>query len=195
MTSFFDLTSVPLITLGMPLIVYFILLQNNKNLSFRETIIIVFKFCANWGLAYIIIMFSKWLLADMVYNKGLIQNGMLQLKYRSIGDKGRIEMPYTETLLRNFLFIRAYTWFLSVQYLVIFLYKKTRNKRITMSLNINDLLPYIIIVFMCPAWYFLVRQHSFIHAFFTYRLQIVTIIAIQIIIVKILGIYNQKGNP
>ena len=192
LTSFFDLTSVPLITLGMPLIIYFLLLQNKKNLSFKETMVIVFKFCATWGLAYIIILFSKWLITDIVYNKDLIQNGILQLKYRSTGGKEGIEMPYMETLLRNFLFIRAYTWFLAVQYLVIFLYKTIKNKRITMSLNISDLLPYIIIVFMCPAWYFLARQHSFMHAFFTYRVQIITIIAIQIIIAKILGIYKQR---
>ena len=190
LTSFFDLTSVPLITLGMPLIIYFILLQNKKDISFKETAIIIFKFCVNWGLAYLIIIFSKWLITDIVYNKNLIENGIFQLKYRSVGGNESAEIPYAETLFRNFLFVRTYIGFLAVQYLVIILYKTIKNKRITMSLNINDLLPYIIIIFMCPAWYFLARQHSFMHAFFTYRLQIIPIIAIQIIIAKILGIYK-----
>jgi len=194
LTSYFDLTSVPLITLGMPLIIYFILLQNEKELSFRETSMTVFKFCINWGIAYAIIWFSKWLLVDLIYNKDIIQRSIFQLTYRSGGRGLSVEISYTETLFQNYLFIRNYIKFLAIQCVTLLLYLKIKNKKLKISFDIKDLLPYIIIIFMCPAWYYLARQHSFQHALFTYRLQIIPIIAIQIIIAKILGIYNQKNR-
>jgi len=192
LTSYFDLTSVPLVTLGVPLIIYFILMQNKKELSLGETVTTVFKFCITWGLAYAIIWFSKWLLVDLLYNKDVIQSSILQLVYRSAGKRDNVEISFMETLFQNYLFIRNYIKFLLIQCFAILIYLKIKNKRVKISLNINDLLPYLIIIFMCPAWYYLARQHSFQHALFTYRLQVVTIIAVQIIIVKILGIYNQK---
>ena len=194
LTSFFDLSSAPLITLGIPLVIYYISLQNEKVLSFNETAITILKFCMNWGIAYIIILFSKWLIVDIIYNKDVIHSGMLQLVYRLTGSGNDVETSYVETLFRNFLFIRTYITFLAVQYFIILLFVRIKYKKINIYFNIKDLLPYIIIVFMCPVWYFLARQHSFQHAFFTYRLQIITIVAIQIIIVKIFGIYKQKIN-
>jgi len=192
LTSYFDLTSVPLVTLGMPLIIYFILLQNKKELSCGETVATVFKFCINWGLAYAIIWFSKWLLVDLMYNKDIIQRSIFQLTYRSGGRGLSVEISYMETLFQNYLFIRNYIKFLAIQCFAVLLYLRIKNKKVNISFNIKDLLPYVIIIFMCPAWYYLARQHSFQHALFTYRLQIVPIIAIQIIIAKILGIYKQR---
>jgi len=192
LTSFFDLSSAPLITLGMPLIIYFILLQNQRELSFRETATTIFKFCMNWGLALIIILFSKWLIVDLIYNKGVIQSSLLQLAYRSTGSGKDIEISFLETLSQNLLLIRSYMIFLAIQCFVVFLVVTIKNKKINISFNINDLLPYIIIAFMCPAWYFLARQHSFQHALFAYRVQIITIIAIQILIAKIFGIYKHN---
>ena len=63
--------------------------------------------------------------------------------------------------------------------------------------NLINVLPYLIISIIPYIWYSLIKEHSYEHAFFTYREQILTIISIPIIYLKykeLNGVKNEEEN-
>ena len=47
--------------------------------------------------------------------------------------------------------------------------------------NILKCIPFILTALLPIVWYFALRQHSVIHAFFTYRILIITLISLMIL--------------
>lgn len=62
------------------------------------------------------------------------------------------------------------------------MYKKNR---IRVSENFVNVVPYLIILLMPFAWYFVLKDHSYYHAYFTYRTLTVAFVAIPIILLKL----------
>lgn len=68
LTSFFDLLTTPLLTLGIP-IIYYMLLRNTEN---KDNLKILFKIIIYWALGYGIMWISKWIVSDCLYQTGTI---------------------------------------------------------------------------------------------------------------------------
>lgn len=62
------------------------------------------------------------------------------------------------------------------------MYKKNR---IRVSENFVNVVPYLIILLMPFAWYFVLKDHSYYHAYFTYRTLTVAFVAIPIVLLKL----------
>ena len=60
-----------------------------------------------------------------------------------------------------------------------------KKNRIRVSENFVNSLPYLIILLMPFAWYFVLKDHSFYHAYFTYRTLTVAFIAVPLILLKL----------
>lgn len=60
-----------------------------------------------------------------------------------------------------------------------------KKNRIRISQNLVNIIPYFIIFFMPFAWYFVLKDHSFYHAYFTYRTLTVAFIAVPLILLKL----------
>ena len=83
-TSFVDLFTTPLIALGIPLLVYFLLKQKNEETSVKEQIIDLIKLSILWGLGYGLTWFAKWALVDIIYGRGIIKNAIEQIVFRTV---------------------------------------------------------------------------------------------------------------
>ena len=70
---------------------------------------------------------------------------------------------------------------------------KNRNCKINIKQNFYTIIPFIFLGLLPFVWYLVLRQHSYIHTFFTYKILIITIISIFIITDKILE-PEHKGN-
>ena len=85
-TSFIDLLTTPLVTLGIPIIVYLLLIQKNgKNL--KECLIELVKICLMWGIGYGLTWATKWILVQLMYNRPIIQNALTQAQVRTVTNK------------------------------------------------------------------------------------------------------------
>ncbi len=76
LTNFFDFLTVPILTYGVPLIIYFLLQQKNRDLTFKETIIIFLKTGISWILGYAGTWIAKWILMDLIYDRNLLETAI-----------------------------------------------------------------------------------------------------------------------
>lgn len=191
-TSFMDLLTEPLITLGLPLIIYILLMQKQRN-SIKQDLIDFTRICFLWGLGYAFTWLMKWILVSLVYNRDIIRNALQQAKFRSTGMK---QYGYLIVVGKNLRFLSPIV--ISINLALVIIYSiikliKNRNGKINAKQNLYTTIPFICLGILPFIWYVALRQHSYIHTFFTYKILIITIISIFIITDKILEPEN-KGN-
>lgn len=191
-TNFLDLLTNPLITLGMPLILVFLLNQREKDLTIKEMIIIFLKAGIPWVSGYALTWATKWILIDVIYNKGLIKTAISQVLFRT---KGTGNIGFGQAFLYNYSFIEIpiiVDLFIVIG-AILWMIKKKINY-FTWKEIIVKILPYICICAMPYIWYFVLQDHSYKHSFFTYRNQILMLITIPICYFKSLNINGVKNK-
>lgn len=198
LTNFFDFLTVPLVTLAMPLTIYFLLKQ--RNISFRAQIIEFIKLSIIWGVGYILTWFTKWLLVDVIYNKNMISIAIKQILYRSIGNE---PINLLAIILLNINYI-AVTFNISLFVMVgitivrriLIINKKSNNmlKQVDLKNILLIIFPYILIAIMPFIWYILLRNHSWYHAFFSYRNLFLTVLGINLTIFKAIEMFINPNN-
>lgn len=196
LASFFDLLTVPIITLGIPLLIYSAL-QFKEKYDFKVLLIEILKYCIFWGIGFLGVWFIKWALVDLLYNKGLIQTSINQFMYRT-ESSGNVPLNFLEILNRN-LFLVKKVFGISIVMAIIctFLKISKLGNMKNIFLNVKEVIIYLIIGFIVICWYFIFKQHSYQHFFFTYRNFWVISTSVLLIIYNILRIdknYIGKKN-
>ncbi|MBQ8394736.1 MAG: hypothetical protein IJX49_04105 [Clostridia bacterium] len=178
LTSFIDLLTVPLLTLGLPLILYILLNIRNGKDDWWENFKLLIIVCLLWCFGYGFCWFFKWVIASIFTKRNIIQNAIDQIFFRTMGNE---KYPVTRmgTLKKNVetlfelgeslpIVLAMVLGGLSILALIF----RTTWKRVglaTLFLGIA-IFPYV--------WYFVLANHSNIHAWFTYRLQGMTVFAL-----------------
>ncbi len=189
-TVFMDLLTAPLVTLGIPLILYF-LLTESKSKTIKENIITLVKLCACWAVGYAFTWITKWIITAIICNRPIIQNALGQAKYRGMSSS----VTYLSILRRNFLYLSMYVPTTVVGIITIYIIVRLiiiRKQEVEFSENFKKIIPYIFIGILPFAWYFVMGLHSIIHSFFTYRILAITVICVFIITVKIFETSNHE---
>lgn len=175
--GFLTLLDTPLLTVGLPLILYFIFKNGDGKDNLKETI----KFLLFCGVGYFLTWMAKWVLMDLIYHRSLIQTAIGQILYRSSGGESSpilaicinllsMALPIMLTLLIMMYFFTRYSKNMT---------KETRKKaRIYVILGI---LPFL--------WYIVFSNHSANHFFFAYRLLLMSMFG------NLLWIYYICGEP
>lgn len=180
---FVDFLTVPIISLGLPLIIYFLCLQKQKKVNLKETIIIIIKASLAWGISYGLIWFSKWAIVDLLYGRNLIKTSLLQVKYRATG----LPISYGDALFMNYNVVKSNSLkciFFGVFGMILNLIIRRKN-RIHVSESLVNIVPYLIILLMPFVWYFVLKDHSFYHSYFTYRTLTVAFVAVPLMLLKL----------
>ena len=197
--NFIDLLTAPLVTLGITAITYFLLLQKNENnISIKKYILEILKIGIAWCLGYGLTWVSKWVITQLLYNRPIITQAIKQVMFRSNipQHNGEALFGAFDVITRNmqalsYIVIYAILGIISV-YIVVTMIKNFK-KEIDLKENLKKCIPYAIIFFFPIIWYVVIKQHSYTHVFFTYRLLIISVIAILVIASTILK-EKQKGN-
>jgi len=173
-TAFFDLMTYPLVSLGVPLILY--LLLSSKNL--KDNFIHVILFSVDWVAGYAGMWISKWLIGTVISGYNLVQDGLATVGYRSGGEVANIRSDYPYVLSQNMqaMFTRtlvAGLFLLAVSMIVLLLAGKLK-----FSVSLNRLIPVLFVGTYPFLWYFVIRNHSIVHVWFTHRALAVAVLAI-----------------
>ena len=173
LTSYFDLLTYPLITLGVPLTLWLVL-----NFSDRVCLNLqnLFQLSSFWGIGYGGMWALKWIIGSMITGKNVIEDAAQQVVYRT----SSVVSDTVVTLSRLFHELqysaRQYTWILAMVLLTIyFIYRAIKIKK----LNLNMILCFVIISIYPVAWYLAMKNHSFGHHWFTYRELAISIYALS----------------
>jgi len=174
LTSYFDLLTAPLLTCGLPLIVY---LSTENEDSFRKRLLSLFLYAILWGVGYALTWASKWALATIFLDVNVFKDAFDTVLYRtSIEHNSRFDaISVNYGLLPNTLINIILLLLLP---LVIIFFNRSKIKT-NLLLLIVAIFPYI--------WFFVAAQHSWCHWWFTYRIQAISIIALFFIFINFIS--------
>ncbi|MDT2644468.1 hypothetical protein P7D38_03455 [Enterococcus dongliensis] len=181
LTNFFDLLTVPLITLGIPLVILaYYSLKNSyfKQVSLLKSIINIVLISLSWGLGYALTWVSKWIIGTLILKQNVLKDAFNTVLFRTEGNEkyplDRVNMFHLNltTMFNKFNISLLVLFILLTIYIIIIKRKELLNK-----INMNSIIIIPIISFPY-IWYGVLANHSQIHYWFTYRLQIISVFAL-----------------
>lgn len=171
--AYFDFLTFPLLTLGMPLV--FLMAENIKSL--KEDITFFVGSCVAWGIGYVAMWGSKWILGSLLTKENIIADALGSVLLRVGATESEVHISVLEVIMKNIGANKLCLVFAILVFSIIVLYK-IREKRIIELKRVNiGILLCAILPFM---WYVVISNHSYIHFWFTYRILAISIYAILI---------------
>lgn len=82
--------------------------------------------------------------------------------------------------------------YLILELLIAIFYLFGNRKNLSNKIGITKSLPYIAVTLMPIVWYFVTKQHSFQHAFFTYRNMALIMIGVPLVLMNLIKV--NKGE-
>lgn len=179
-TSYFDYLTIPIVSLGGGLIFISILREDiNINKEFAKFSIIC-SIC--WGMGYFGMWFAKWVIATLVLGENHILKGMANFLYRTSNDTYLGASTPWLSVYRNVIQPGNFTCLI---YLGLIL------GAIAIDVIVNKgkvfgqhLWFYILVICMPLVWYMALKNHSIVHAFFTYRALMVSVFGIFVVLAR-----------
>ncbi len=197
LTCFFDFLTTEIITILVPILfVLFIRKEQNRLKGPKETILFLVKSITLWGISYCLMWFAKWIIVSILLKTNAIKNYVLERALIRVYKLQGIEsykVLYSGVIFNNWhclypiniikrdsTLLKIVIGFLLVCFVLID-WKNIKKKWFSGLMLTIAIVPYI--------RYLVLANHSFKHYFFTYRNQIITIIAIGLILVDC---FNKK---
>lgn len=181
-TSYTDLLTAPLMTLGFPLTLLMCLRwQSDARISVRKFLTL----CLCWAAGYGGMWAGKWILTALLMDPSIFLNAIDAIKNRSsMLDESGAVFNYADMLARNLHYLQdsplLYAVFaLDALYLALAFLRRPSGSivRSAALFLAAALLPFV--------WYLFAGNHSYIHSFFTYRAMGVTIFASSCLFVSL----------
>ena len=174
LTSYLDLFTTPLLTCGLPLIIY-LSIENENSLKNRFLDLFLFGFL--WAIGYFFMWFSKWGLATIFTDINVLENAFNQtVSWSNTDDFSRFDAIRENFRLLPMFFICMILTLLFP--LVVFFFNK-KNLKTNLLLLIVVTLPYL--------WYFIIARPCWWHWWFSYRTQAIAIIAVFFIFINFIS--------
>lgn len=167
LTCYFDLLTTPLLTFGWPLAVW-ISLQRSSTISLKDSLLQITGWGALWGIGYGLTFASKWALGSWILKTNVLQDATDQVAHRMAAS----DFTRWDAIAQNFQMLPLPMLLTVLILLCILMVLRFRAQGGTKALLL------ILVALMPYAWYFLIANHSYLHAWFTYRLQAVSLAAL-----------------
>ena len=173
LTSYFDLLTYPLITLGFPL-VFSIILKERKHVPMKETVLSVIGYSLCWGIGYIGMWSGKWMLSILFLGASSFAAVINSLQERSLNGAVESGTSVTETILYNLAMFKMPIYKILPVIMLCYtaLNAFIKKKRI----QFVNCTPFLIIIFMPFAWYIVTANHASVHSWFTHKTLCVAIL-------------------
>lgn len=176
-TSYFDLLTTPLLTLGLPLIFYTSASGNNIKEKYHK----IFSCPAMWLLGYSVIWISKWIIAHFIIGYD-IDDAISSVIARTSTEYKNFDMSFYGIFkfLANYpiLLAAAVSSAVIFIFLNIFLYHKKKKEFIENS--------YLLLIAAMPfIWCITLRNHSVIHYWFVWRIFLISMISYLLFITEL----------
>lgn len=184
-TCFLDFLTTEIITLFVPLILILgIKKEKNEIINFKDAVKVFFKSCVLWFIGYAGMWISKWILASLILNINAIDyvkdqallrmNGLQGLNSAKEMYIGAITNNWHTLYPINIVKKTSELWWmlggLVTFFILIIDWKKIKNNKESLIMLIIAVMPYL--------RYLILANHSYRHSFFTFRSQMISIMAL-----------------
>lgn len=172
-TVYLDYFTFPLITWGLPLVLYCTLYgDTKKNSQLLQSIYLSLM----WLTGYAGMWISKWLLGSALSGRNLFSEALESAKTRSSHEimMGASKVGFLEVVADNLNVIRDTVGGLAVILFVLCFVVSMLRKRTKPA--------YLFIMFVPFVWCFFSMEHAYLHSFFTYRNFLPMVFAMSMVI-------------
>lgn len=167
LTCYFDLLTTPLLTLGIPMAVM-LSLKREDEFQLKDNIIEVSKLTLLWGLGFALTFLTKWALASLILGQNIFSDAYEVSLYRMEAE----EFTRWEAVTKNFGMLNL--WMIGIAAAILLLFVIIKRLKISYKKAVL----FLIIGLMPYVWYLLLANHSYLHWWFTYRLQAITVVCL-----------------
>ena len=134
-------------------------------MDFKEMV----KWAIFWLTALALTWFTKWVIGTIVLDINVIKDGLNTVVFRTSTE---LEATHWGAVSNN---LRMLPWkMIACTFIVFIVYAATRFKMPSWS----NFLIYLVVAVAPYLWYLALTNHSYVHFWFTYRLQFVTFCAL-----------------
>lgn len=196
LTSYFDLLTTPLLTLGIPALMYVACNEDKiASMNLKSIAMIFFMPILLWGIGYGGTWMAKWIIATCITPENVFAEAISVGHYRINGAVPQMgDYSILDTLMSN---IQKMPMFLFIVLFVILSILATVFHR---RVSIKNILVFVVIGLMPYLWYIVLSNHSWTHCWFTYRSQVIAIMAVVLILSsmvdwpRIQSLHRKKRN-
>lgn len=166
--AFFDLLTFPIVSL-VYLLSFDLILHKKENMS--ESFLNIIKKGILWGCGYFGMWFAKWILASLIMRENIIKEAINRIFLRT-GDNvaSTHKITYSNVISETFIYLpkRLILLYLLIYTIILIIFIKYNNTYFSKSLLYENITLITISTFPL-IWFFITKNHSMIHSFFTYR--------------------------
>ncbi len=178
--NFVDLLTAPLLTLGIPLLIYFCMeIESRQETNWQKGFRTLVTSSLAWGLGYGGCWLSKWLLASVILKQNVVADALESMFFR-IGGNENYPLDRAKMLQSNFELLFSDTgkrifliWMAVLLVLFLLWIGFHKEKRLLLQGTLLLMIaayPYL--------WFMVLANHSDIHAWFVYRIQWITLLGV-----------------
>lgn len=176
-TSYLDLLTYPLITLGLPLV---LLLLREQEQSTKARIFLVLKAGVSWVTGYAVMWIGKWILVSTFGQKNIVAEitGKITQRTALVGE-GAESLSIDGVLFRNIQVLLKWPYLLAAFLFLVFCiyFRANSGEKKVVGKQFYRGIPYLIIMMIPIMWFVLLANHSWEHYWFTYRELSVSVLA------------------
>lgn len=193
-TAFFDFLTYPIVGLGINLILLIILGSKDLRRNMLEIVISSFA----WGIGYAGMWAGKWIVASILTGENVIGKAIEMVAYRSFGDSTEEAFVDSSSAFNVVLYNldqalkTPAVWVVAV-FLVIILFMILFGK---MDIKVNKpvIIALAVIAIFPIGWYCIIKNHSAIHSWMTYRNLSITVFSLALMLSYSIVPKKKKGE-
>lgn len=183
LTSYFDLLTYPLVTLGVPITLWVAISFNNDKIRS------VFGGSAFWIIGYGGMWAGKWFLASLVTEDAVIEKAMERIIVRTSSIAFDKNITYGSVLKNELKLAWNYLFVIAIVIMIYFVLEIISG---TIWGCLREAAIYVIIGIYPFIWFFISKNHSYVHWWFAYRELVITVYALLIMIFQRIGVRMRK---
>ena len=179
----------------MPLALHVYLKAADDSLEIKRDIILCAGCAVSWAIGYGLFWAAKWVISSALLQQDIISQAISQITYRS-GEvlnetEGGESITNTGALLRNLSFMfPTWTWKIAAVSAAALLVFRWFFRDFFKPIALGPIVILLAIAMPPYAWYFLIANHSWVHYWFTWRNQAITVFS-----VLLLASYVLRADP
>lgn len=191
-TSYVDFLTYPFVSLGIPLVIWIILDNEEKVIQKLGKMVWNSGF---WCAGYVGMWAGKWILGSILSpESGSLSVAIKSITYRGSNKSTDGIITIFDVVMKNaYVYIRKPMLGIVVCMIAYYCYKIVKNRSLTIR-NLGSVLPYGIAVFYPLIWYKLAENHSYEHAFMAYRELAIGLFAGLILLASLAKLNEERGE-
>ncbi|MCR5355758.1 MAG: hypothetical protein K6E43_09245 [Lachnospiraceae bacterium] len=167
-TNYVDLLTYPLVPFAITLVVFLFMRQED----IFNSIICIIKAGIAWSIGYGGMWIMKWVLATLTTGVNVLLDATTNAAVRADGGAASLSEVFWANY--NACFGNELRIYILI-YIIIALGIKIYHSQV----NFRDYVIYLLVMIMPVVWYFVFRQHSIIHTFFTNKEMVVIAMSVM----------------